>query len=175
MTLEEALAEIEKQKETIAELQKNAGKNKGLSEDELKKIEQKAYNQGFDKAKNQFESEKEGLLKREDVEKMLSEKDNLYKAKSTLKELGIKNPDRALKLIDEDDMKNITADDFKADDFQKKYGDVLVFGDSKKTHTPITIENKHQEKTRVTAEDYAKMSASEKAKVTNEQRAEMLK
>ncbi|RLA68950.1 MAG: hypothetical protein DRG09_06905 [Epsilonproteobacteria bacterium] len=180
MTLEEALVkitslegEITTQKVSIAELSKNAGK---LSDEDQKKIEQKAYNQGFDKAKNQFEGEKKDLLKKEDVEKLLSERDHLFKIKTDLREMGVKNADRAMKMIDEDDLKSFGTDEFKTDDFKTKYGDVLIFAkDGSNPPKVITKDNKLPDQKKVTSDSYGDLSPTEKAKMSPDEKLALLR
>ena len=179
MTLEEAEVKITElegtistQTEKIVGLEKNAGK---ISDDELKKIEQKSYNQGFDKAKNQFEGEKENLLNKDDVEKMLSERDFQHGVQTELLKMGISSPKKALKIIDEDDLKTFGTDAFKVDDFKNKYSDVLVFkNEGGGNHTPILKDNREQEKPKMTAEQYSELSKDERMKIDPEVRASLI-
>ena len=179
MTLEEAEAKILElegtittQSEKIVGLEDNAGK---LSDEELKKIEQKSYNQGFDKAKNQFDGEKANLLNKDDVEKMLSDRDHEHNVETQLLKMGIKSPKKALKIIDEEDFKTFGTDSFKADDFKNKYSDVLVFKDEGGgSHTPILKDNRDEEKPKMTAEQYSELSKEERMKVDPDIRASLI-
>jgi len=184
MELEEALALIETQKTEIAGLKDTH--QTALSD--LTKTHEKAvqvsYNKGFDKAKNASKDEvKDGYIKKEEVEAMLLEKDNLFKRKSTLSKMGVKNPERALKIIDEEDLALFGSEDFKEDDFKKKYGEDIVFstssqkeedeGDEKKPPSNIT-KNNQKPRTGLTAEKYAEMSDTERAKISTADKLALL-
>ena len=183
MTIEEAQAKIKELTDALeakdgklAELQENAGK---VSKEELEKIEQRAYNKGFDKAKNQFTEEKKGYVSKDEVEQLLSARDKAFKTQRELLKMGIKNPERAMKIIDEDDLAKFGTDDFKVDDFKSKYSDVLVFKAEDNTpppsNKPFTKNNSTPATKKLTAEEYAEMSKEERAKLSNEERAELLK
>lgn len=184
MTLEEAQAkitELNKDIQTkdgeIAGLNdkvKNAGKE--LSEDDMKKIEQKFYNQGFDKAKNQFEDDKKDYLKKDDVDKMLSDRDSKYRVKTELLKIGALNPEKAFVNLSEDEIASIGTDDFKLEDFKANHADDIVFKTDDKGQPPknITKDNKKPKQT-VTADSYKEMSPSEKAKMSSEDKLALLR
>ncbi len=179
MTLEEALSKITdletviaENKNTIAGLEENAGKV--LSEDDLKKLEQKSYNTGFDKAKNQFESDKKDMIGKDDVEKMLNDRDLVYKTKTELLKMGVKNPDKALKMIDESDLQGFGGEDFKADEFKSKYEDSIVFKSEGGTPPVVMTKNNNTPKEKMTAETYAGLSADERKAVSREERQALM-
>ena len=178
MTLEEALARIGAleaelgNKDTEINALKEVAKS-SVSAEELDKIKQKVFNQGFDKAKNQFEIDKEGFIKKEDVDNMLSERDALNQKKVELFKMGIKNPDTALKIIEKDDLNAIGTADFKADDFKAKYADDIVFGGGSGTHKPRTRNNDTAD-IKVTAENYNELSDTQKAKMSDSDKLALL-
>jgi len=183
MDLEEALALIETQKTEIQGLKDTHQ----TALNDLTKTHEKAiqvsYNKGFDKAKNASKDEvKDGYIKKEEVEAMLLEKENLFKRKSTLSKMGVKNPERALKIIDEEDLALFGSEDFKEDDFKKKYGEDIVFstssqkeeeGGEKKPPSNIT-KNNQKPNTGLTAEKYADMSDTERAKISTADKLALL-
>ena len=183
MELEEALAKIEELNTEVAGLKENAGK---IPAEELKKIEQKAYNQGYDKAKNAYEAQINDLKKetgekyvqKEEVEKMLTERERAFKTQKELLKMGIKNPEKAMKIIDDEDLETFGTEAFKEEDFKNKYGDVLVFKKEESTppepNKPFTKNNTQPRAPKLTAEEYAKMSAEERAKVPKEDRDALL-
>ena len=177
MNLEEALAEIETLKTENSEL-KDSHKT-ALSD--LTKTHDKAlqvqYNKGFDKAKNASENDiKDGYMKKEDVEKMLSDNSAKASVQIALTKLGVKNPKRAMKLIDEEDLATMNSDDFNEEDFKKKYSEDLNFTPSKKEDeleeeevktTPSNIsKNNKKPKAELSADKYAEMPKSERDKIS---------
>ena len=182
MELEEALALIETQKTEIQGL-KDTNKT---ALDDLTKTHEKAiqvsYNKGFDKAKNASKDEvKDGYIKKEDVEEMLSKRDKNFSLQTALTKMGIKNPKRAIKSIDEDDLATIGSEDFNEEDFRKKYSEDIVFTtssqeeeeESNKNSSNFTKNNK-KVKTGLTAESYAGMSATERAKISTADKLALL-
>ena len=178
MTLEEALTRIGVleadlgSRDTEINALKETAKS-SISAEDFDKMKQKAYNQGFDKAKNQFEAEKEGFIKKDDVDKMLSERDSLNLKKVELFKMGIKNPDVALKIINEDDLSAIGTEEFKADDFKAKYSEDIVFSKEVNTHKPRTKNNDTEDK-KITAENYNELSDTQKAKMSEEDKLALL-
>jgi len=185
MELEEALALIETQKTEIQGL-KDTSKT---ALDDLTKTHEKAiqvsYNKGFDKAKNASKDEvKDGYIKKEDVEEMLSKRDKSFSLQTALTKMGVKNPKRAMKSIDEDDLATIGSEDFNEEGFKKKYGEDIVFTSSKKEEeeegddkkqTPSNLtKNNKEAKTGLTAEKYAGMSKSERAKISTADKLALL-
>ena len=179
MELEEALALIETQKTEIQGL-KDTGKT---ALDDLTKTHEKAlqvsYNKGFDKAKNASKDEvKDGYIKKEDVEEMLSKRDTNFSLQTALTKMGVKNPKRAMKSIDEDDLATIGSEGFDEEGFKKKYGEDIVFTTSSneeehKKPSNFTKNNK-EVKTGLTAESYAEMSATERAKISTADKLALL-
>ena len=181
LTLEEAELKIKELNDeittrdtTIAEMKTVA--EKSTSSEDIKKAEQKAYTSGFNKAKNQADDDKKDFISKADVDDMLSKRDNSFKTQKALLAMGIKNPEKAMKLIDEDDLKSFNAEDFKAEDFKSKYEDVLVFKGEDKSpeHKPFTKNNNKPTTPKLTAEDYANMSELDRKKLSNDERSELL-
>lgn len=185
MELEEALAriaELEGQIETLGTDHTTAIND--LTKAHGKEV-QKSYNQGFDKAKNASKEEvKDGYVKKEDVDEMLNKRDLAYKRTSLLSKMGVKNPKRALKSIDDEDLESMTGEDFDEEKFRDKYGEDFVFSSSqelkkevkkevKKTPSNITKNNKHQ-KAELTAESYADLSPEDRAKISTAEKLRLL-
>jgi len=176
MELEEALQVIETLKGENATLKtENEGLNTKLTDTASahEKELQASFNKGYDKAKNKFEGEVgDGYIKKEDVEKMLSERERGHTVEKELLRLGVKNPDRAAKLIDEEDLLKFGGEDFNEEDFMKKYGDDIVFAKPsgeeangpKDAPSNFTKNNDKQEQP-LTAESYAELSPAEQAKI----------
>ncbi|MCK5743961.1 MAG: hypothetical protein KAH30_04430 [Caldisericia bacterium] len=182
MTLEEAQTKITELTDQlkdrdgkIVEFTKNAGKQ--LSEDDLEKIRQKADNQGFDRAKKQFETEKKDFISKGDVDKMLEDRDHLFATKTELLKMGVKNVDKAIKVIDEDDLESFGTADFKSDDFKTKYEDSIVFGEAggKPPHKPFTKDNKKPPHETVTADNYDQLSEKERNNMSDEDKLALIK
>ncbi len=184
MTLEEALKKIEELNGLI-----DSNKAKALEDTKTQLSEQAkthdkaiqlAHNKGYDSAKGKFETDKDGFIKKEDVDKMLSDRDTTYSRQSTLSKMGVKNPKRALKLIDEDDLKSFGTEDFKEEDFIKKYGDDIVFNGKKeeegeKKNNPSNfMKNNDKQKEGLTAEKFEAMSSEERSKLSTAQKLALL-
>jgi len=182
MTLEEALALIETQKTEIQSIKDTSQ----TALDDLTKTHktetQVSYNKGFDKAKNASKDEvKDGYIKKEDVEKMLSERDTNSTLQIALTKMGVKNPKRAMKSIDEEDLAKINSADFKEEDFREKYGEDIVFSaaakkEEEETKPPASnfTKNNKNANTGLTAEKYAGMSATERAKISTADKLALL-
>lgn len=164
MELEEAL-------QRIKDLETEATTLAGTHEDAIKALNdthktelQVNYNKGFDKAKNASKEDIEkGFVSKDEVEKMLKEQTDESNIKLELSKAGVKNVEKAFKLIDE-------KDGFKIDDF-KKDNDFLFPSekdDDKKDDDKENPEMKNntEEKSELTAESYSKMSKEEQAKVS---------
>jgi len=179
MTLEEAQAKIaelteqaEAKDKTIAELNENAGKDK-LSEAEVKKMEKRFFNQGYDSAKNKFEDEKKNLISKEELNSELEKRERNFKIQKELLKMGIKAPEKAMKIIEEEDLEKFGSEDFKVDEFKKRYEDVIVFKSEEKPNgnsNNFTKNNGEPKKAKLTAEQYAEMSKEERMKVPKEER-----
>lgn len=183
MDLEEAQAritELEGEISTLTDTHTTALSDLTATHD---KAIQKSYNQGFDKAKNASKDEvKDGYVKKEDVEDMLSKRDLSHKRQSLLSKMGIKNPSRAMKSIDEDDLTTLGSEDFDEEKFRAKYeGDFVFSGDKKDGEKPpkkspsnFTKNNQNNQKAELTAESYNEMSAEEQAKVSTAEKLALL-
>jgi len=181
MTLEEAESRIkdleaelsEKEKE-IAEFEKNAGNV--LSDEDIKKMQQKFDNQGYDRGKKQFEETLKNYVPKEEVEKKERELQRTYEIKTTLLKMGSKNPDMALKVIADEDLEDFGTDTFNADAIKEKYSEVLVFGDkgSNTPPPPRTRDNRVPDN-KITAKNYDKLPESEKSKLSPEEKLALLK
>jgi len=177
MTIEEAeaaIAELEKTNKELTDEIAGLGTNVGMSDEDLKKLEQKLYNKGFDAARNKLEEDKKNYLLKDDVDKMLAERDKKFSVKTALMKMGIKSPDKALKVIEEDDYEAFGTEEFKVEDFKSKYEDVLVFAKESGGHKNITKNNKIPEQ-KITSSTYASMSASEKSKMSAADKLALLK
>ena len=180
MTLEEMEAKITElngtikaQKKTIVGME-DIAKNVYSKEDYDKAI-QKADNQGFDRGSAKVSDDKKDFISKTDVDEMLSERDRAYNTQKELLAMGIKDPVRALKMLDEDDVKAFGTDDFKVDDFKSKYKDVLMFKDEEVApanvdHKPFTQNNTKTRQPKLTAETYAELPKEERMKVSKEDR-----
>lgn len=164
MELEEALQRI-RDLETEATTLAGTHKDAITALNDTHKTElQVNYNKGFDKAKNASKEDIEkGFVSKDEVEKMLKEQTDESNIKLELSKAGVKNVEKAFKLIDE-------RDGFKIDDF-KKDNDFLFPSekdDDKKDDDKENPEMKNntEEKSELTAESYSKMSKEEQAKVS---------
>jgi len=183
MDLEQALAEIARLK---GEATKVADTNKTALTEALKKAKEESdkalqvsYNKGFDKAKNASEEDKKnGYVSKEDVDKLLADRDTAFSRQSALRDLGIKNPKKAMKLIDEDDLASLGSEDFKSEDFVKKYGEDIVFTkqgeNNQQQQRQQHTKNNEQQKEGLTAEKYEAMSTEERAKVSTADKLALL-
>ena len=182
MDLAQALAEIERLKGLVTEAETKAETTVKTALDEQTKAHEKAlqisYNKGYDTSKNKFESEKDGFIKKEDVDKLLADRDTSFSRQSALRDLGIKNPKKAMKLIDEDDLKSLGTEDFKSEDFVKKYGEDIVFikgDDGQPPKKPQNfMKNNQQQKEGLTAEKYEQMSTEERNKISTAEKLALL-
>ncbi len=184
MTIEEAEAEITKLKGELKIAEgKNAESVKTIAGFEAKGKEaeknlQAQYNKGFDKAKNQYETDQEkNFIKKDEVEAMLTKRDKVHSTETTLMKMGVNNPTRVMKMIDEDDLNNFGTEEFKDEDFRKKYESVIVFGKAGGKTPPrvITKDNQKPKPEAVTSESYGDLSASEKGKMSDDQKLALLK
>lgn len=183
MELEEALALIETQKGQLADLK--ATNDKAVSDLTAthEKALQVSYNKGFDKAKNASEKDiNDGYIKKEDVDKMLNDREKGFNTEKALLKMGVKNPKRALKAIEEDDLATIGEEGFNEEDFKKKYGDDIVFTTSSKEEDldPLNKDSKNITKNNekpnegLTAEKYADMSKADRDKVSTADKLALL-
>jgi hypothetical protein len=182
MELEEALALIDTQKTELQGLKDTHTTALGDLTKTHEKAIQVSYNKGFDKAKNASKDEvKDGYVKKEDVEEMLSKRDKNFSLQTALTKMGVKNPKRAMKSIDDDDLSTIGSEGFDEEGFKKKYGEDIVFtssqkeeeGEHKKKPSNFTKNNK-KVKTGLTAESYAEMSDTERAKISTADKLALL-
>lgn len=175
MELEEALALIKTQASEIEGLKESNKTALGDLTTTHEKALQVSYNKGFDKAKNASATEmQDGYIKKEDVEAMLSEREKSANTELALTRLGVKNPKRAMKVIDDEDLALMGGNDFKEDDFKKKYSEDIVFSKAsekekeeefKQSPSNFTKNNKDKVNTGLTAEAYEAMSPSARAKI----------
>lgn len=180
MELQEALdkiKELEGKLDGVSDKQATAVKE---ATDKLGKEHKTAlqvqYNKGFDASTNKHKDDKEGFISKEDVDKMLSDRDTSFSRQSALKSLGIKNPKNAMKIISDDDLATLGSKDFKEEDFKKKYGDDIVFTSQKEeAKKPSNFtKNNTKVKTDMTAASYAEMSTSERAKISTADKLALL-
>lgn len=177
MELEEALTLIEAQKAQIAELSEKA--NAGISKEELDKEIQKAHNKGFDKAKAELSKDIETkYLGKDEVEKMLSERDRKFKAEKKLMELGFKATKRTMRMFDEEDFEALSSDDFDEEKFREKFPDIpgLPKEEEEAPYVPNApfMKNNEKKKEKLTAEQYAEMKPEERAKIPQEEKLALL-
>ena len=182
MDLEQALAEIEKLKTKISGLADENATQLKTVEDEHKKALQVQFNKGFDKAKNAVEDEKKDYLSKDDVDKMLAERDEAFNqtlatekkqatARETLLNLGVKNPSRSLKIIDEEDFNLFGTEDFNSDTFLEKYQDDIVFKKSESNLPSANfMKNNEKQVKKLTLAEYAEMPKEERMKLSQSER-----
>lgn len=177
MTLEEQVTALEAEvvtlKETNAGLVTSNGEFETANKDHEKAI-QVAYNKGFDKSKNASEENLKGFINKDDVEAMLSKRDKAHNTQTALLKMGVSNPKRAMKMIDEDDLGAFGSDDFDIEKFKAKYSTDIVFkSEGGSNHKPALKQNTNTDKA-LTAETYAEMSQEDRSKVSKEERAKLL-
>ena len=183
MELKEALELIEVQKKALDD---NAEAIKQFTEasSEHEKALQAADNKGFDRATNKLTADYEGYLSKDEIAEqlkksgeehesaMLKQKQD-YKRRGILSGLGIKNPKSALKLIADDDIESMLADDFDSAAFTDKYSDDIVFKTGTKTPDVIKPNNSSISKPK-TSDDFGKLSQTERGKLSTAELSAML-
>lgn len=168
MELEEALQKIKDLETQVTEIE---GKHK----DELTTLKathdkeaQISYNKGFDKAKNASKDEMEkGFISKDEVQKMMKDQSDESNIKLELSKAGVKNVDKAFKLIDDKESFNIES-------FKEDNKDILVFKEddnkddknNKDDKDHQQMKNNKDDKVEMTAESYANMSNEERSKVS---------
>ena len=178
MTLEEAQNKIKELEGEIADLgdsHKSELDKLGTDHAEaLKKETQISYNKGFDKAKNASKEDIEkGYVSKDEVQKMMDANTREADIKLELTKSGVKNVDKAFKLIE-------NKEDFKIDDF-KKDNDFLFpseKGDGKDDQQPPKdkqqMRNNKDDKVELNAETYAQMSDEEREEIPIEDKFNLL-